>query len=477
MMAGTGSRVARMALCAALLGALAVPVAASAQTPAPDPQLQAAKAAFEALPEADRRAIQEALVWTGDYNGAVDGGFGRRTFEAILSFETRARLSPDGLLDAKERGALDAAAKKARQDLNFTRITEERSGLSIGVPQRVLDKRTPTKTGTRFSSADGAVTLEAGAWGDGASDLAALFETLKTESPTRRVTYKALRPDWLVVTGEDRGRRFYTRIARAPEGAGAGLRGFTFSYPPERAPALDRIVIAVANSFEPFPARPAGPAAPGKATAAAGTAATPAAPPRPAAEAPPLAATGLSVGGGRVLTSAVVETCPAPLVAGQKARLLRSDKDSGLALLDAGSAPAGPPPRLRSAAPAAGEAAVVVAHSPAVRGASVSPAAIAAGGGRTPGLAAPLQAGAAGAPVFDRSGALVGIVLPPPSPPRLVAGVAVETRYPMADAAAIARLLGDPPLAAAPASSAAPLSAGAIAAEAGRSVVAVSCGR
>ena len=48
-----------------------------------DPAFEAAKATFEALPEADRKAVQDALVWTGDFNAVVSGAFGRRTFEAL----------------------------------------------------------------------------------------------------------------------------------------------------------------------------------------------------------------------------------------------------------------------------------------------------------------------------------------------------------------------------------------------------------
>ena len=134
-----GRRAAGVALFAPTLLALAAVLSsAAAQTPPTEAQLQAARTTFEAMPEAERRAIQDALVWTGDYNGAVDGGFGKRTFDALVKFETRARLKPDGQLDAQERAALEAAAKKARQDLRFAIVTEERSGLKIGVPQRLL---------------------------------------------------------------------------------------------------------------------------------------------------------------------------------------------------------------------------------------------------------------------------------------------------------------------------------------------------
>ena len=63
--------------------------AAQAEPAAPDPAFEAARAAFEALPEAERKGLQDALVWTGDYNSVVTGTFGRRTYEALLAYAAR----------------------------------------------------------------------------------------------------------------------------------------------------------------------------------------------------------------------------------------------------------------------------------------------------------------------------------------------------------------------------------------------------
>ncbi|MFD0937722.1 serine protease, partial [Methylobacterium trifolii] len=63
---------------------------AAAPATVPDPAFEAMRTAFEALPEAERKAIQDALVWGGDYNSVVTGGFGRRTFEALNAFRARA---------------------------------------------------------------------------------------------------------------------------------------------------------------------------------------------------------------------------------------------------------------------------------------------------------------------------------------------------------------------------------------------------
>src|SRR4051812_8941696 len=76
---------------AAVTSAAQAQPAAPATQPAPDPAFEAAKAAFEALPETDRRAMQDALIWTGDYKSNVDGNFGRGTRDAIVAYARRAK--------------------------------------------------------------------------------------------------------------------------------------------------------------------------------------------------------------------------------------------------------------------------------------------------------------------------------------------------------------------------------------------------
>ncbi len=106
-----------------LIGGEAAFAAQSASPPAAagaaDQVFQSQKAAYEALPEPDRRAIQDALIWTGDYNGVVDGNFGKRTRDAILAYQANIKAPTTGILDPAALARLTAAAGKAKAAVKF----------------------------------------------------------------------------------------------------------------------------------------------------------------------------------------------------------------------------------------------------------------------------------------------------------------------------------------------------------------------
>ncbi|RUP13061.1 MAG: serine protease [Methylobacterium sp.] len=448
--------------------------ARTAPRPAPvagapaDPAFEAAKATFEALPEADRKAVQDALVWTGDFNAVVSGAFGRRTFEALNAYG--ARTGGADPLDPHGRPALLAAGAAARNAARFRVAVDSGSGALLGVPERLLAKRTALPAGTRWQSQDGHVTLESRTFPPGTETLDSLFEKATAPLPGRKVTYKLRRPDTVVVTAETGPGLSYIRYASGPE----GVRGFLFGYDRTLAPEVGRLVIAVANAFVPFPdpaaapaaQMPASPGTPAGTTRAAGNPV-----PQPQAPAPlrptslssaPASGAGLVVAPGRVLTAAaVLDGCAQPQIGSAPARVLATDP-AGLALLEVQGAPAPFRPAIRTE-PVAGED-NLIALAPSPDGILAAP-----GEARGDDVIAALQPGSGGAPVLDRAGRLVGLVARYPSAPRRVAGVVPPARLPLVPARAVAAFLAAQGL---PAAAPRPESGPAAAAPA---VVAITC--
>lgn len=439
-----------LALCAMLaMGPAFAQNAAPAKTAAgakPPAAEDARKSAFLALSEADRKAAQDALGWLGFYNGVVDGGFGKRTLDAILAYQASVKAPADGIVSTQQLADLKTAADKARASVGFRVSDDAATGIRIGAPLKLLDKRSSSANQTRLFNRDGSMTLDLTALASDAAKLEDIYKRHVADSPDRKVTYKFLKPDaFFVVAGEAAGRKYYMRYEQAPANspAAGAIRGFMFAYPLADAKARDPLALAIANSFEAFPI--AGAKKPGTDTPVDATKAAESKTPaetKPAA--PVLTATALVVGPGEALTALREADCKAPRVDGKPVTFAKTDAASGLALLagDFGKASA------LTAGSASGDL-VVLSLAPNGGKSSLEAAnasATALPDGRIALLAA-LASSAQGAPVFDRQGGLAGIVAPfahPPlrrgaviiSEPHLAIGVeAVKSLAPIAAAA------------------------------------------
>ena len=448
----TSSRLVIARAVAALTILLVAGRLADAQPPptsasSADAALAAQKAAFLALPESTRKAAQDALVWLGFYNGVVDGGFGRRTRDAILAFQASAKAPADGALSALELQALLASAQKARDAVGFRIVSDAKSGARIGAPAILLSAR----SGVRLEFASSADP-----------DLSALYARLTAVTPARKIAYKAIKPDaFFVVSGQDGASNFYTRFDKNAA-ASPPIRGFTFAYPSSQAAQLDRVAIAVANSFEPFPQPATTPAA-----NAANGAVAPASRAAPPAPNPAPAATALVVAPGRALTALKADDCPNPTVDGKPVRVERTDAATNLAMIAGDFGPKGEPPRFGAPGP---DVVVLGFAGPRL---AASPASL-SGGEARPAIVAAVEASGGGGPVFDRRGALVGLVAPIEGAPKRVAGVALAAPHAVIAPDAIRAFLG--------ASESAPvgaadLSAGDIAAREKQALLALYCGK
>src|SRR5271170_1815531 len=381
------------------------------------------KAAFLTMSEADRKATQEALGWLGLYNGAIDGAFGRRTLDSILAYQASVKAPASGVVSTAELAALKASAQKARGAVGFQSLDDARTGIRIGAPLRLLEKRNSMGAQTEMTNRDGSVSLDLLAPPGAQTSLAARYAKLSAESANRRVSYKAMKPDsFFVVAGEQGQRKFYLRYAVAPPGApDAGvLRGFEFAYPIAEAAELDRVALAIANSFEPFPSAPE----PDKVAAGAPIelAKTPTPSPSPPPSEPVLTATALIVAPGQAATVLNEAECKTPSIEGKPVKFVRAEA-SGLALLggDFGGAAAS----LRQGV-GAGDVIVLSLAAGDGMGKTVleaSDANLAAMSRTREAVVAALSKSARGAPAFDRQGALVAFVAPMSAEPKRLGGV------------------------------------------------------
>jgi hypothetical protein len=338
--------------------------------------------------------------------------------------------------------ALLAVADRARAAVGFQPVSDPKTAARIGAPTKLMGK----PGGPRLDFASSAD-----------ADLAPLYARLSAETPARKVAYKAMKPgSFFVVSGQDGAAKFYSRFETS-QGASPPIRGFTFSYPAAQGAQLDRVALAVANSFEAFPAQ----------AQANGQSTTPLAAPGASSPAPPARpfATALAIAPGRALTALTPDECPNASIGGKPVQFERTDAATGLAILGGDFAARGEPPRLVALKP---NLVVLSAGGDGIAANSSSPA----GAAGTPVVVASLEKSARGGPAFDRGGGLAGLVARFADEPKRIAGVALAAPYPLIPPEAIGAFLGGGELTPEPA---AQLSAGAIAAREKDAVVAVYC--
>jgi hypothetical protein len=431
----TTYRLAALALALAAAGTGASAQNAPLPPPRPGAALDAQKAAFLAVPEIDRKAIQDALGWLGLYNGVVDGGFGKRTLDAITAYQGSVGAPTDGVVTPPQLAALKLAAQRARAAVGFQIFDDPATGIRIGAPLKLLEKKTAGVGQTRFSARDGAVSLELTAPPAGHENLAEIYKGMIADTAGRKVTYKAIKPDaFFVVAGEEAGHKFYMRYAQAPANASdAGApRGFVFTYPTARAATMDALSLAVANAFDPFPTTPLGkPVAINP---------TPSSLPAPTPAGPALTATALVVAPGQALTALREADCREPTILGKPVKFVKADA-SGIALLG-GDFGAGPPAPPRGAGSAN---LIVLSLIPAPAGKVVLEASDAdaqAVDTQRRSVVAALGLGARGAPVFDRQGGFAGMIAPLAGAPKKFGGVTLAEPHPLIESAALAVFAG-----------------------------------
>src|SRR5438132_1428913 len=93
---------------------------------------------YAAIPLPERMAIQSDLVWTGDYNGTINGEFGERAIAAVKAFQKRKGGKETGVLNQPERAALSSAAKPKQDAVGWRMVDDLMTGARIGIPTKLM---------------------------------------------------------------------------------------------------------------------------------------------------------------------------------------------------------------------------------------------------------------------------------------------------------------------------------------------------
>jgi peptidoglycan hydrolase-like protein with peptidoglycan-binding domain len=220
--------------------------AAAARKRAP---VSAAPQRDTATPLAERIGIQLDLAWTSDYNGLIDGEINDKTTAAIKQFQRNRKLKETGVLSTQERALLAAAAKARQAQVGWIMVDDPATGARLGLPTKHVPHKTQSRSGTRWSSAQGQVQVETFRDREPGTTLAAVYEQQKKEPATRRLEVNLLRPDFFILAGMQNLKRFYVR-AEVKDGE---VRGMTVLYDQATETIMDPVAAVMAGVFTAFP--------------------------------------------------------------------------------------------------------------------------------------------------------------------------------------------------------------------------------
>lgn len=215
----------------------------------PAPASAEQKAAYAALPVAERLAIQSDLVWTGDLSGGLDAQFRDRAIAAVKSFQRRNKYEETGILTPEQRQVL-AGAMRSRKEYNGWRVVEDAAnpGVRLGIPGKLVPQTETGATGSRWTAPRGEIQIETFREKMAGSTLSELFEEMKRRPASRRVETGSLAANSFTLAGLQGLKRFYVRAYLKDNEA----RGIVILFDQAMEGIMLPMVDIITHSFRPF---------------------------------------------------------------------------------------------------------------------------------------------------------------------------------------------------------------------------------
>ena len=146
----------------------------------------------------------------------------------------------------EETSSLSEAPSFSAEAVGWELIEDVKTGVRLGLPEKLVPRIGASRSGTRWSSAQGQIQIETFRMPEAA--LPALFEQEK-KSSHRQIASSNLKPDSFLILGTQGLKNFLVRA----EAQGSEVRGVTVLYDQATEGTMSGVAVAVANAFVGFP--------------------------------------------------------------------------------------------------------------------------------------------------------------------------------------------------------------------------------
>jgi hypothetical protein len=201
--------------------------------------------------ENDTREQQEMLIWTGDYDGVVDGVLGAGTKQAIKAFQKRIDHPVSGTLTQAEAALLRDMGGAKKRAVRFERVDDHVTGVSVSMPLKLLSGPIKKTWGQNWSASDDSIDIDTFRY-SGAT-IQQVCNRLHNFRG-REIAYFRIADDWCVISGVDRDSSLiYVRAAAQNTkeiGTVPEIRGFSVRLAGEAREQLRSLPVAMSSTFK-----------------------------------------------------------------------------------------------------------------------------------------------------------------------------------------------------------------------------------
>ncbi len=220
-----------------------------AAAPPPDETPAEARRSESLLDRPAREELQTALQWKGYYTSAIDGAFGPGTRAAMVGWQADRGYDQTGVLTTMQREELLSDWQSAMAELGMETVRDEAAGIEIDLPKAMVAFARYEPPFAHYDSIDGTATrvLLISQPGD-QQTLFGLYDIMQTLEIVPTEGFRERSGSSFVLTGQQAGLQSYTFA----ELRGGLIKGYTLVWDPADAERMTRVLDAMKASFTPF---------------------------------------------------------------------------------------------------------------------------------------------------------------------------------------------------------------------------------